>query len=107
MSVSDSEVLQWFLLILACVVESRHTTHCQYFVYLLSGIGSIDSGVINGSGVAARCSFSAAIVGWHGEMAIDLDDCTVLFLWVVNSKDSCFSILVINISGTPTIFDMS
>ena len=71
-------------------------------VLLLDALGVLWIGSIGESAL-----FSDAIVGWHGELAIDLADCTVLFLWVVNSKDTCVSILVINISGTPTIFDMS
>jgi hypothetical protein len=36
-----------------------------------------------------------------------LADCTYVVLLVVNSKDSCFSLFVINISCMLTIFAMS
>jgi hypothetical protein len=50
---------------------------------------------------------SFSIDGWQGEVMMGSADCTSVVLLVVNSKDSCFSIFVINISGMLTILAMS
>jgi hypothetical protein len=72
-------------------------------VLLLDTVGVLWIGSIGDS-----AWFSTAIDGWHGEVMIDLADCTsVVLLLVVNSKDSFFSILVINISGMLIIIAMS
>ena len=63
-------------------------------VLLLDAVGVMWIGRIGDS-----AWFLTAIDGWQGEVMMALADCTSVVLLVVNSKDSCFSIFVINISG--------
>lgn len=91
MSFACLVVLSPFIVELAMVV-----------VLLLDAVGVLWIGRIGDS-----AWFSTAIDGWQGEVMMGLADCTYVVLLVVNSKDSCFSLFVINISCMLTIFAMS